>query len=53
MAGAMRELAENPAERGELGRRGKEYFDGSYSAEVTTRAWLDLINQLVRKGNAA
>jgi glycosyltransferase involved in cell wall biosynthesis len=52
MARAMRELAENPAERGELGRRGKECFDLNYSAEVTTRAWLDLINQLVGKGNA-
>jgi glycosyltransferase involved in cell wall biosynthesis len=52
MARAMRELAENPAERGELGRRGKECFDLNYSAEVTNRAWLDLINQLVGKGNA-
>jgi len=52
MAGAMRELAGNPAERGELGRRGKECFERNYSAEVTTRAWLDLINQIVGKGNA-
>jgi glycosyltransferase involved in cell wall biosynthesis len=52
MARSMRKLAENPAERGELGRRGKECFDLNYSAEVTTRAWLDLINQLVGKGNA-
>lgn len=52
MAGAMRELAGNPAERGELGRRGKECFDGSYAAEVTNRAWLDLIHQIVGSGNA-
>jgi glycosyltransferase involved in cell wall biosynthesis len=52
MAGAMRELAGNPAERGELGRRGKECFERNYSAEVTNCAWLDLIHQVVNSGNA-
>jgi glycosyltransferase involved in cell wall biosynthesis len=46
MADAMRYLAHSPNERSRLGNEGRQDYEAHYSLEITSKAWIDLLEQL-------
>lgn len=46
MAGAMRFLAESPQERCRLGNEGRQDYEVHYSLEITSKAWIDILEQI-------
>lgn len=50
VASIVREAAEQPAELGAMGKRGRQLFDRKYSRRIATGKWLDLLCSLTPVG---
>jgi glycosyltransferase involved in cell wall biosynthesis len=49
MAKAMRRLANSPHERNRLGSEGRQDYEAHYSLEQTSKAWLQLLEEVTAR----